>query len=60
MTWLPDRLWGRLEARSFDAGLLLEFLTGIRRYPPEVPVYIVMDITLPPRLNISNGMHGQL
>jgi transposase len=39
-----DRLWGRLEARSVTAQVVLEFLKDIRRrYPPEVQVYIVMD-----------------
>ena len=39
-----DRLWGRLEARSVNAKVVLEFLKDIRRrYPPEVQVYIVMD-----------------
>jgi transposase len=39
-----DRLWGRLEARSVNAKVVLEFLKDIRRrYPPDVQVYIVMD-----------------
>jgi transposase len=39
-----DRLWGRLEARSVTAAVVLEFLKDIRRrYPPEVQLYIVMD-----------------
>ena len=39
-----DRLWGRLEARSVTAAVVLEFLKDIRRrYPPQVQVYIVMD-----------------
>jgi len=39
-----DRFWGRLEARSVTAKVVLEFLRGIRRrYPPETTVYIVMD-----------------
>ena len=39
-----DRLWGRLEARSVNAKVVLEFLKDIRRrYPPEVQLYIVMD-----------------
>jgi transposase len=39
-----DRLWGRVEARSVNAKVVLEFLKDIRRrYPPEVQVYIVMD-----------------
>jgi transposase len=46
--WAPttgaDRLWGRLDARSVTAAVVLEFLKDIRRrYPPEVQVYIVMD-----------------
>jgi transposase len=39
-----DRLWGRLEARSVTAAVVLEFLKDIRRrYRPEVQLYIVMD-----------------
>jgi transposase len=39
-----DRLWGRLEARSVTADVVLGFLKDIRRrYPPEVQLYIVMD-----------------
>ena len=39
-----DRLWGRLEARSVNATVVLEFLKDIRRrYPPAVQLYIVMD-----------------
>lgn len=39
-----DRLWGRLEARSVSAKVVLEFLNDIRRrYPPDTQVYIVMD-----------------
>ena len=39
-----DRLWGRLEARSVTAEVVLEFLKDIRRrYPPDVQVYLVMD-----------------
>jgi hypothetical protein len=39
-----DCLWGRLEARSVTAQVVLEFRTDIRRrYPTEVQVYIVMD-----------------
>lgn len=39
-----DRLWGRLEKRSVNAKVVLEFLRDIRRrYPAERTVYIVMD-----------------
>ena len=39
-----DRFWGRLEARSVTAKVVLEFLKDVRRrYPAEVTVYIVMD-----------------
>lgn len=39
-----DRLWGRLEKRSVNAKVVLEFLRDIRRrYPVETTVYIVMD-----------------
>ncbi|HEY6424220.1 MAG TPA: transposase [Pseudonocardiaceae bacterium] len=39
-----DRLWGRLEARSVNAKVVLEFLKDIRRrYSPDTQVYIVMD-----------------
>jgi transposase len=39
-----DRLWGRLEARSVTAQVVLDFLKDIRRrYPPDIQVYIVMD-----------------
>ena len=39
-----DRLWGRLEKRSVNAKVVLEFLRDIRRrYPAETTVYIVMD-----------------
>ena len=39
-----DRLWGRLEARSVNATVVLAFLKDIRRrYPPAVQLYIVMD-----------------
>ena len=39
-----DRLWGRLEARSVTAKVVLDFLKDIRRrYPPQVQLYIVMD-----------------
>ena len=39
-----DRFWGRLEARSVTAKVVLEFLKDVRRrYPAETTVYIVMD-----------------
>ena len=39
-----DRLWGRVERRSVNAKVVLEFLKDIRRrYPPDTTVYIVMD-----------------
>ncbi len=39
-----DRLWGRLEARSVNGSVVLEFLKDIRRrHPAETTVYIVMD-----------------
>lgn len=39
-----DKLWGRLEKRSVNAKVVLEFLRDIRRrYPPETTIYIVMD-----------------
>lgn len=39
-----DKLWGRLESRSVNAKVVLEFLRDIRRrYPAETPLYIVMD-----------------
>ncbi len=41
-----DRLWGHLEARRVTAKVVVEFLKDIRRrYPAEVTVYIVMDLS---------------
>jgi transposase len=39
-----DKLWGKVEARSVNGQVVLEFLKDIRRrYPAERNVYIVMD-----------------
>lgn len=39
-----DQLWGRLERRSVNGRVVLEFLKDIRRrYPADTTVYIVMD-----------------
>lgn len=39
-----DRLWGKVEARSVNGPVVLEFLKDIRRrYPPDTNLYIVMD-----------------
>lgn len=39
-----DKLWGKVEARSVNGAVVLEFLKDIRRrYPADANVYIVMD-----------------
>jgi transposase len=39
-----DKLWGKVEARSVNGQVVLEFLQDIRRrYPADTSVYIVMD-----------------